>query len=249
MAIDSNGKNYENRTLQFYGAAYGDSNVSLTATINGTTVFSGEVATINAPILLPPVDLTSTTLLFSVDNSTLFPTNWCGSYPMSITVTGGLGVVFGNIYCNYIFTATHTIQSVMENSSIDGNILTVGTVSSGTVAIGQLLTGTDVLAGTRIKSGSDTTWIVNNSQTVPNTTITGELITPVPGVADKYQPCYNGQPVNSENTPDPRSSVTIDGVVQVPPVVPSKGSWSWQVPPGSTIAYNLNVGLGNCAQS
>ena len=38
MAIDSNGKNYENRTLQFYGLAYGDSNVSLTATINDNIV-------------------------------------------------------------------------------------------------------------------------------------------------------------------------------------------------------------------
>ena len=248
MAIDSNGKNYENRTLQFYGAAYGDSNVSLTATINGTTVFSGEVATINAPIPLPPVDLTSTTLLFSVDNSTLFPTNWCGSYPMSITVTGGLGVVFGNIYCNYIFTATHTIQSVMENSSIDGNILTVGTVSSGTVAIGQILHGTEIVANTRIVSGSDTTWIVNNSQTVPNTTITGGRITLNPGVADEYQFCYNGTPSNSENTPDPRSSVTINGVTQVPPNELSKGLWTWIIPTDSTIAYNLNVSLGNCAQ-
>ena len=248
MAIDSNGKQYENRTLQFYGSAYGDSNVSLTATINGTTVFSGEVATINAPILLPPVDLTSTTLLFSVDNSTLFPTNWCGSYPMSITVTGGLGVVFGNIYCNYIFTATHTIQSVMENSSIDGNILTVGTVSSGTVAIGQILHGTEIVANTRIVSGSDTTWIVNNSQTVPNTTITGGRITLNPGVADEYQFCYNGTPSNSENTPDPRSSVTINGVTQVPPNELSKGLWTWIIPTDSTIAYNLNVSLGNCAQ-
>jgi len=87
MAIDSNGKNYENRTLQFYGLAYGDSNVSLTATINGETVFSGEVPTINSPMPTPPIDLPS--ILFSLENSVLFPTNWQGSLPMSITVTGG----------------------------------------------------------------------------------------------------------------------------------------------------------------
>ena len=248
MAIDSNGKVYENRTLQFYGLAYGDSNVSLTATINGVTVFSGEVSTINSPMLQPPIDLTSTAVLFSIDNSTLFPTNWCGSYPMSITVTEGHGVIFGNICCNYMPIVT-SVTTVMENSSIDGNVLTVGTVSSGTVTNDLWLIGTDVHANTHIESGSDTTWIVNNSQTVPNTTITGNLIKPKPGVADEYQLCYNGDPVNSEDTPDPRSSVTIDGVSQVPPLVPSQGVWTWIVPNGSTIAYNLNISLGNCAQA
>ena len=249
MAIDSNGKVYENRTLQFYGCAYGDSNVSLTATINGTTVFSGEVPTINSPVPVPPVDFSNEIILFSIENSTLFPTNYSGAYPMSITVSGGYAAAFNDINCNYMPTGNVTATTVMENSSISGNVLTVGTVSSGTVAIGQMLTGTDVLAGTRIKSGSDTTWIVNHDQTVPNTTITGSHTTLNPGVADEYQLCYNGQPVNSEATPDPRSSVTIDGVSQVPPLVPSQGVWTWIVPNGSTIAYNLNVGLGNCAQS
>ena len=249
MAIDSNGKNYEYRTLQFYGLAYGDSNVSLTATINGTTVFSGEVPTINSPVPAPPVDFSNEIILFSIENSTLFPTNYSGAYPMSIAVSGGYAAAFNGINCNYMLTGNVTATTVMENSSITGNVLTVGTVSSGTVAIGQLLTGTDVLAGTRIKSGSGANWIVNYSQTVPNTTITGELITLVPGVADEYQLCYKGLPVNSDATPDPRSSVTIDGVSQVPPLVPSQGVWTWIVPNGSTIAYNLNISLGNCAQA
>ena len=167
---------------------------------------------------------------------------------MSITVSGGYAAVFNNIKCNYM-SKGYITTTVMENSSISGNVLTVGTVSSGTVAIGQLLTGTDIVANTVIESGSDTTWIVNNSQTVPNTTITGELITTVPGVADEYQPCYNGNPTNSEATPDPRSSVIIDGIAQVPPLPKSQGLWGWIVPSGSTIAYNLNVSLGNCAQS
>ena len=180
MAIDSNGKNYENRTLQFYGAAYGDSNVSLTATINGDTVFSGEVPTINSPMPLSPIDLTS--VLFSIDNSVLFPTNWQGSLPMSITVTGGNGVLLNAIRCNYM----------------------------------------PALAGD----------------------------TPIPGNATAYFSCYeNGIPINSEDTPDPRSSVTIDGVSQVPPLPPSQGVWTWIVPNGSTIAYNLNISLGNCAQA
>ena len=249
MAIDSNGHIYENRTLQFYGLAYGDSNVSLTATINGTTVFSGEVPTINSPVPAPPVDFSNEIILFSIENSTLFPTNYSGAYPMSIAVSGGYAAAFNGINCNYMLTGNVTATTVMENSSIDGNVLTVGTVSSGTVAIGQLLTGTDVLAGTRIKSGSDTTWIVNHDQSVPSTTITGIQYNTIPGNATAYFECYDGTPTNSENTPDPRSSVTIDGVSQVPPLVTSKGVWTWLVPTGSTIAYNLNVSLGNCAQA
>jgi hypothetical protein len=246
MATDNLGLTYENRTLQFYGLAYGNSNVSLTATINGTTVFSGEVPTINSPMPVPPIDFSNEVILFSIENSSLFPTNYSGAYPMSIAVSGGYAAVLNNINCNYMPTGSS--PSVMENSSISGNVLTVGTVSSGTVAIGQLLTGTDIVANTRIESGSDTTWIVNNSQTVPNTTITG-IVIPGPGVADEYQPCYNGNPTNSEDTPDPRSSVTINGIAQVPPLPKSQGLWGWIVPSGSTIAYNLNVSLGNCAQS
>ena len=249
MATDNLGLTYENRTLQFYGFAYGNSNVSLTATINGTTVFSGEVPTINSPVPAPPVDFSNEIILFSIENSTLFPTNYSGAYPMSIAVSGGYAAAFKGINCNYMLTGNVTATTVMENSSITGNVLTVGTVSSGTVAIGQLLTGTDVLAGTRIKSGSDTTWIVNHDQSVPSTTITGIQYNTIPGNATAYFECYDGTPTNSENTPDPRSSVTIDGVAQVPPLVTSKGVWTWQVPTGSTIAYNLNVSLGNCAQA
>ena len=248
MATDNLGLTYENRTLQFYGFAYGNSNVSLTATINGTTVFSGEVPTINSPVPAPPVDFSNEIILFSIENSTLFPTNYSGAYPMSIAVSGGYAAAFNGINCNYMLTG-NIATTVMENSSISGNVLTVGTVSSGTVLINQLLNGTDIVANTRIVSGSDTTWIVSNSQTVPNTTITGNLFIPTPGVADEYQPCYNRKPVNSEDTPDPRSSITIDGIAQVPPLPKSPGTWGWMVPTGSTIAYNLNISVGNCAQS
>ena len=249
MATDSNGLVYENRTLQFYGCAYGNSNVSLNATINGSVVFSGEVPTVDSQIS------NNDTLLFSLENSVLFPTNWQGSLPMSITVTGGDGVVFTDINSNYMQSFT-VEQIVMENSSIEGNVLTVGTVTVGTVTANLLLSGTGVLGNTFIQSGSGSTWIVGTwpdpsvGQSVPSTTITSELYAPIPGNATAYSSCYrNGAPANSENTIDPRSSVTIDGVSQVPPLAPSNGTWTWYIPTGSTIAYNLNVSLGSCAQA
>ena len=257
MATGSNGLIYENRTLQFYGFAYGNTTVSLKATINGTDVFAGEVATINAELPPPPLDIVNAPLLFSVADSTLFPTNWAGSYPMTIAVNSGSGIVLGTIFSNYMqYTDISSIPaSVMENSSINGNVLTVGTLTSGTIEIQQVLTGTGIPSFPRMtivgnNSSSGSTWKVASETyiTVPSTTISGYKIVEQPGTSTKYTLCYAGIPANSENTLDPCSSVAIDGVAQVPPAPVSQGIYAWAVPVGSTISYNLNVGIGSCAQ-
>ena len=246
MAIDSNGLTYEYRTLQFNGYAYGsDSNVSITASINGTVVFSGEVPTINSPIPPMPVDSAAAPLLFSIDNSTLFPTNWAGSYPMSIEINGGHGVVFSGILSNYM-KGPVTSHSIMENATIDGTTLTIGTVSSGSVTVGQMIYGNGVTYRTNIVSGSNLTWTVNLNQSVPSTIILG--VGEVPGTETDYLQCFGGDPVNSEQTPDSRSSVMIDGIQQVPPLPKSTGTKSWLVPAGSTLSYNLNISPGSCPQ-
>jgi hypothetical protein len=69
----------------------------------------------------------------------------------------------------------------------------------------------------------------------------------IPGNATGFLGCFNGTPTNSEGTPDPRSSVTLDAVVQVPPLPLSKSTWTWVVPQGSTLGHNLNISLGNVA--
>jgi Pectate lyase superfamily protein len=56
--------------------------------------------------------------------------------------------------------------AVTTGSSIAGTTLTIGSVVSGTVAIGQQVTGPGVTASTYITGGSGTSWTVNNSQTV-----------------------------------------------------------------------------------
>jgi hypothetical protein len=67
---------------------------------------------------------------------------------------------------------------IAGTSHITTTTLTVGTVSSGAVAIGQTVLNDDstVLPGTRILSGSGTSWTVSKSQTVPNGTL--KLATP-----------------------------------------------------------------------
>jgi hypothetical protein len=166
---------------------------------------------------------------------------------MSVEVNGGSTVVLNGIFSNYM-QGTSTSYSIMENATIDGTTLTVDTVSSGNVAVGQTLYGNGVTYRTNIVSGSNLTWTVNLSQSVPSAKLTG--VGKVSGTATDYLPCYaGGYPVNSEQTADPRSSVTIDGIQQVPPNPKSTGIWTWVVPTGSTLSCNLNISPGSCPQS
>ena len=239
-----------NRTLNFYGFAYGNVPVQLNAHINGQVVFSGEVATIDQPIPPPGDIIANTSVLFSVTDSALFPTEFSGNYPMTISVATGNGIAVADITSNFMPTGNYTpvIEATMENTSISGTTLTVGTLVSGAIAVGQMLGDPDhkpiPASGTTIVAGSDLTWTVSNVQNVAATTLQSGHLIPVSSGASEFLPAFNGTPVNSEGTPDPRSSVEIDGVTQVPPTLPSQGIWTWIVPQGSTLSCNLNVSVG-----
>jgi len=225
----------QNRTLQFIGYAYGNTPVSLTAQINGTQVFSGEVSTIDTDIPPPPIDLSSAPALFTVADSSLFPTDFSGSYPMTLTVTGGYGIVTENVLSNYMSNKTF---AQLYDSSINGTTLTVGSLTDGTIEPGQAVRGIGVAAGTTIVSGSGSTWTVNNSQTVGPISMYASSV--IPGNATGFLDCYQNYPVN-----DPRSNVVIDGVAKTPISRPPNGTWTWAVNNGSTLTCDLTVSLGN----
>jgi hypothetical protein len=67
------------------------------------------------------------------------------------------------------------------------------------------------------------------------------------GTATSFVSVYSGTPANSENTPDVRSNVYINGVQQVPPCEISQGTWTWPVPTSSNLSCHLNIALGNVA--
>lgn len=236
----------QNRTLQVFGYAYGNAPVLLNAHINGTLAFSGEVPTIDS---LPPDGIVLDQVLFSA-NTALFPTDFSGAYPVTISVANGNGVLIGDVHCNYMqsYSLRPNNPAIMDNSSIAGTTLTVGTLTSGVVEVGQILGGTGIVANTVIVSGSGSSWTVNNSQTVAPTTITGYGVDPVPGNATSFSECYvNSTPDNGTNPPDPRADVTVDGVnVPHPPVTPTtEGPCNYIIPPGSTLGFNLTVSLGS----
>ena len=91
-----------NRTIQFCGYAYGAVPVQLNAHINGQQVFSGTVDTLNETIPSEPVDTANMPVLFSVTESELFPTTFSGSYPMTVSVATGYGVLLCATKSNYM---------------------------------------------------------------------------------------------------------------------------------------------------
>ena len=94
----------ENRTLQFIGLGYGNTPVSITASINGEQFFSGEVQTIDQPLYPYTYDSASQVVLFTLPDSVGLNTDFAGNVPMSVTTTGdanGYGVWYGVINSNY----------------------------------------------------------------------------------------------------------------------------------------------------
>jgi hypothetical protein len=230
-----------NRTIQFCGYAYGNVPVQLNAHINGQTVFSGTVATLNENIPLLAGDWSTAPVLFSIPESALFPTSFSGSYPMTVSVATGYGIILAYVNSNYMLNASNQVEF---SGSISGTTLNVSSVTSGEISIGQTIYDNVITAGTTIVSGLGSTWQINNSQTTSEATINGAIFNP--GTVDAFSPCFNGTPTNSDNTVDSRSSVQINGVPQTPPRDSnSYGQWTWLVEAGSTIEYNFNVSVGN----
>lgn len=73
-----------------------------------------------------------------------------------------------------ILVGSNNNPGAVFTGAIAGTALTVSAVASGTIAIGQTISDAagHIIPGTKIISGSGTSWVVNNSQTVVSETIT-----------------------------------------------------------------------------
>ena len=114
-----------NRNLQFYGFAYGDTPVTLDVKINGQQVFLNTVSTIPGSM---PEDAYSTVcnqLLFEVNDTSLFPVTFSGSYDHSIEVSGGQGILISLVKSNWM-------RNKVDNVLYAGNATGFVHVYSGT---------------------------------------------------------------------------------------------------------------------
>jgi hypothetical protein len=93
----------QNRTFQFIGNGYGDTHVSVTVTVAGTQVFSGEIPTLNVPWdpPNPPWDPTTQVVLFELADSAALNTDFSGSLNTTVVASGGYGANFQLINSNY----------------------------------------------------------------------------------------------------------------------------------------------------
>lgn len=83
----------------------------------------------------------------------------------------------GDYYDVFVYIDTPLGQATFMGS-ISGTTLTVSSVTAGTIAIGQTISGAGVTLGTTITGGSGMSWTVSASQTVGSTSITaGGLVT------------------------------------------------------------------------
>ena len=191
--------------------------LSLGMTITGTNILAGTTITAVGPGTTGGVG-TYTINTPQVVASTTITGTLAGSITAGTIITAGSGSTWTvNNSQNVSSTTIGSFNTVSGFSSktgpatfvgsISGTTLTVASVSSGTIAIGQRIKGTGVASGTYITAGSGTSWTVSKSQTVAaGTTITstyGVVLTlptqgSAPTTASWYEisgctnPLYNG---------------------------------------------------------
>jgi len=210
-----------NRTIQFLGLAYGSTPANMQVTADGSAVFSGNLTTLDQPVpRLPDATLIDTTYsLFSLELDTSFS----GNVNVSCQVNNGV-VIFAQMRYNYasIPNPLYSPEQIDVLSTMSGH-------RAEKVAIYESVEAVPPLSAEDIA-------LLNNPST-PYEQIAAivdahGLQTVINGGAGAWQEMIN----------DPRSSVEIDNVIQIPNRDPdSTATWWWKVSAGSTLTFTLQV--------
>jgi hypothetical protein len=137
---------------------------SSTKTITALTVNANAGQSIvGAPTVLPANQAGA--YVYRLSNTTWYPYE---TVPTNVPVAPAGGSI--------ITSGTAVSSAAVFTASISGTTMTVTAVSSGTIQVGQVISGTGVTAGTQITAlgtgtGSTGTYTVSASQTVASTTI------------------------------------------------------------------------------
>jgi hypothetical protein len=236
-----------NRTFKFYGQGYGSTPVSIIAKINDTVVYTGPVPTIPLPegprpAPIPPEQVE----LFSIANSATLNTDFSGILPMTVEVTSGDAVLFGEITSNYYQMVNLDVYTDVETQKILDPNSTAELINSIVIPKANPPFNDTELEFLNLPSYTteqfDEFLALLSTHGIPVYVSSGP---------DGYESCYNSVPANSENTIDPRSNVKIDEELQVGTelngqiiIAKSTGLWNWFVNAGSTLSYFWNISIG-----
>ena len=211
----------------------------LTVTVNSTTVFT--VASTATMYTGQPIYMGAAIGGLSVSSNTYLPTVYYAivmngtTFKLATTAVnaaGGTGITL---------TATSATPAVMASSIIVNYTLTVGTLSSGAIYPGMLLTGGATLPNTYIVSnisgsGAGSTWYVSVSQNLASTTLTGTVSVPVYEAGwDHVVPGTTIQPLldaTSAYTIEPALSYTSPGYDKTSITMTAAATTTW-----ASVAY------------
>jgi len=213
------------RTVVFKGLAYGSTPATVQITANGVSIFSGTITTENQPVPVMPNSELVTAALFTMTADTAFS----GTIPMTCEVTNGT-VIFAEVIANYSnrLNPIYTAEQLNILTSADPNIsnpsinLAVTPIYVGAAAVPPLTEAEISTLYNTATTEEEYTAIINAHNL--NSQING-------GVGE----------IGPISATDPRNSVSINGVSQLPDRGDLPGCWWWTIPAGSTLSYDLEI--------
>lgn len=204
------------RTLRFYGLGYASSPVTIVATVDGTTVYSGPIPTLDQPTyeLLPDEQ----EIMFTVECDTDFS----GVKPVSITVAGGT-MVMAQTLANYYAIIPNPVFTPEQYAIVSnpGGAPRTAAVAVWTECAVPPLTTEEIDALTNGPYNElDPILVAHNIQSLVSD----------PNTANIWLSPY---------TSDSHTDVIIDGVAQAPNT--AGGEISHYVYAGSVITFDQNI--------
>jgi hypothetical protein len=213
-----------NRTLRFYGKGFGSTPATMDVVLDGTTIFSGPVTTVDETFNTAEVPSWPASY-YDVNFTAELPVLFTGLKPMTVTVTNGT-IVVGQITANYqgIPNPVWTTEEFNALNDINSSTAEERLAIRSAKAVPEFSqVDLDIIAGT--------------DQTAK------QVVYVTHGVAT-----YVGDPTLWDDTPagiDSRVDTVLNGVSVTPDRLPDEnGTWSWSLYSGDTLAYNLDIVAG-----
>lgn len=230
------------RTIKIIGQGYGSTPVAVTATVNGSTVFNGNVPTVNEDIRVtddagPGLTLIQNELLSN--QTTLFSfgldVGFSGNVSVSFDVSGG-SVYLGPLMSNYILSGTipNPAATPEQIAIVENPVSTQSDIKNVQIALANPPMTTDEQVAFLSADLTVSPWPAFMKE--HNCYLTALL-----GATG-----YEQIPCNSDG--GGWSNVMIDGLLNdINPELftpPKSGQWWFVVHDGSTFTANLNISAG-----